>query len=169
MNTEQRRIDLLKAKAALIAEEREERAERKKRLDIRRLRIERKKRVTRKATRVAERVKKERKAVSFKAWKERDYKKKDKKIPKDIDFRSAEHSTSQKRYSWRVRIAAYNYKTESNEVRLLGVSSSKKLSPRAVKEKALKALYATETSPNFEIHEIVIKEMTIDRGYGEIL
>lgn len=168
MNTEQRRIALLRAKKALKEEAKAEQIERKKRLDILALRKERKARAARKVKRVEIRVRRESKALSYKTWKERAYKKKENKIPKDTDFRSAQHSSSQRRYSWALTLDVYNHKTESREIRHIGVSDNKRLSPRAVKEKALKALYAEETSPNFEIYEINITSMTVDREYDEV-
>lgn len=165
---ERHRKALLKAKEALRREARAERVERKKRLDILALRRERKARVVRKVKRVEIRVKRESKALSYKTWKERAYLKKENRIPKDKDFRSAQHSTSQRRYSWKLTLDVYNHKTESREIRHIGVSDNKRLSPRAVKGKALKALYAEETSPNFEIYEIKIDSMTVDRGFEEV-
>ena len=89
------------------------------------------------------------------------------RIPKDSIFKSAQHSTSQKLYSWLVKIDIYNEKTGEDEERFVSVSSNKPLSNLDVKKRAVEIMLSGETSPDLEIYKIKILRWTIDRDYKD--
>lgn len=169
MNTEQRRLALIKAKEVLREEAKEERIARGRRLARLALRRERKARAARKAVKTKERLTRERKALAYRTWKKTPGRKKEERKPKDIDFRSAQHLTSERRYSWMVKLNVYNHKNGTDETHFIGVSDNKRLSDREVKDKAVEILHTTETSPEYDLFSVEIVRKTVDRGYEEII